>query len=48
LRGYGLRMMQNFVTDLVFIQTIDELHWYFRNQLPKESITFPRYLYFPD
>ena len=33
LRGYGLRMMQNFVTDFAFVQTIDELQWYFHNWL---------------
>ncbi len=33
LRGYGLRMMQNFVTDFAFVQTIEELQWYFHNWL---------------
>src|SRR5207249_6731792 len=33
LRGYCLRMMQNFVANFIFIQTIDELLWYLHNPL---------------
>src|SRR5262249_36632208 len=45
LRGYCLRMMQNLVRDFVFIQTIDQLLWYFHNRLRGKSITFPCDLY---
>jgi hypothetical protein len=42
----GFGMMEDFVLDLVVIQTVDELFRYFHERLPMESITFPRYLYF--
>src|SRR5213080_1307272 len=33
LGGHSLRMMQNLVANLVIIQTIDELFWYFHKRL---------------
>ena len=39
-------MMQNLVTNLIVVQTIDKLFWYFHERLQMETITFPRYLYF--
>src|SRR6266513_3976005 len=41
LRGYCLRMMQNFVADFIFIQTIDELFWYFHYN-SKSNLSLPR------
>ena len=48
LRGNGFRMMQNLVADFAFVQTIDELFWYFQERPPMQTITFLRDLYFPE
>jgi hypothetical protein len=42
----GFRMMENFVTDLIVVQTIDKLFWYFHEQLQWKLSLFSRYLYF--
>src|SRR4030095_5963493 len=36
LRGYCLWMPQNLIGDFVFIQTLDQLLWYFHNRLLKK------------
>jgi hypothetical protein len=36
LRGYCLWMTQNLIGDFVFIQTLDQLFWYFHNWLLKK------------
>src|SRR5438094_2183533 len=46
LGGHGFGMMQNLVADFIFIQTIDELFWYFHEQLQWETITSTDDLYF--
>ena len=47
LRGNDFRMMQNLVVNFAFVQTINQLFWYFQKQPPMQTITFPVDLYFP-
>jgi hypothetical protein len=42
----GFGMMENFVTNLIVVQTIDKLFWYFHGD-SVQTITFPTHLYFP-
>src|SRR5207247_7000442 len=42
LRSHCLRMMQDFVVHLVFLQTIDQSFWYFHNCLRGKKYHFPR------
>ena len=39
-------MMQNLVTNLIVVQTIDKLFWYFHERLQWKLSRFLRYLYF--
>jgi hypothetical protein len=49
LRSDRLRMLQDFVTHLVLIQTIDQSLRYFHEQPPRDkTITFLMYLYFSE
>jgi hypothetical protein len=48
LRGNGFRMMQNLVTDFVFVETINKSFRYFHKQPPMQIITFQGDLYSPD
>jgi len=48
LRGNSFRMMQNLVTDFVFVETINESFRYFHKQPPMQIITFQGDLYSPD
>src|SRR4030095_9166820 len=42
----GFGMMENFVTDLIVVQTIDKLFWDFHERLQSKLSLFPPYLYF--
>jgi hypothetical protein len=49
LRSDRLRMLQDFITHLVLIQTVDQSLRYFHEQPPRnKTITFLMYLYFSD
>ena len=48
LRGNGFRMMQNLVVNFAFVQTINQLFWYFQKQPPMQTTTSASDLYFPE
>jgi len=47
LRGNDFRMMQNLVVNFAFVQTINQLFWYFQKQPPMQTTTSASDLYFP-